>query len=91
MRKVSLKIGAKFHTGQKKSIGNTMTDGQAVYFHGNKIIERREDGIYFTLAGWPGATTRERINSIAGAGVYQKNYSQMRNGVEISANEWLKV
>jgi hypothetical protein len=64
MRKVSLKIGAAFHTAQKRAMGNTMTDGNAVYLHGNKIIERRADGIYFTLAGWPTATTRERINSM---------------------------
>lgn len=95
MRKVSLKIGAAFHTGRKRAMGNTMTDGNAVYLYGNKIIERCADGIYFTLAGCPTATTRERINSMTNAVISQKTIDkvpyQFRGGVTISENEWYKV
>lgn len=65
MRKVTQEIAEAFLRGSKKSIGNTMTDGNAVFLHGNKIAERRETGLHLTLAGWNTSTTRERLNGIA--------------------------
>lgn len=64
MRKVTEKIASAFRNGEKLTVSNTTTDGTAVWLHGNKIIERRPDGIYFTLAGWNTNVTRERINGI---------------------------
>lgn len=64
MRKVTEKIANAFHNQKKLRVSNTTTDGNAVWLHGNKIIERRQDGIWFTLAGWNTNVTRERLNGI---------------------------
>lgn len=64
MRKVTEKIRQAFYNQESLTVSNTTTDGQAVWLHGNKIIERRPDGIWFTLAGWDTNTTRERLNGI---------------------------
>lgn len=64
MRKVTKKIANAFHNEEKLKVSNTYTDGQAVWLHGNKIIERRQDGIWFTLAGWNTNVTRERLSGI---------------------------
>ena len=91
MRKITQQIKSAFESRQAKSCGNTTTDGNAVFLHGNKIIERREDGIYATLAGWNTPTTRERVNGITGAGFHQVDFCAMRNGKSVSASEWIKV
>jgi len=99
MRKVTQQIRDAFHARRSLALGNTFTDGQGVWLHGNKVIERREDGIYWTLAGWPTVTTRERVNGIAHAGVYQKDWEQCvtkidTDGAEYDApidpGEWIK-
>jgi hypothetical protein len=64
MRKITKKIANAFHNQQRLTVSNTTTDGSAVWLHGNKIIERRQDGIWFTLAGWNTVTTRERLTGI---------------------------
>ena len=104
MRKVSKQIATAFVKGQKACISNTMTDGQAVYLHGNKIAERREDGVWMTLAGWGTLTTRERLNTIADAMGSEWGFCQRNGGqylcrwnrdkqelVEISNYEWVKI
>jgi len=91
MRKVTQDIRNAFMAGQSRTIGNTHTDGQAVWLHGNKIVERRTDGIYFTLAGWNTPTTRERVNGIAGASVYQKNFEPMIGDSIIDPNCWFHI
>jgi len=68
MRKITKEIAAAFHAGRSKTVsgnGATATDGEAIYLHGNKIVERREDGVYITLAGWNTTTTRERLKPFA--------------------------
>lgn len=51
---------------------NTCVDGDRIYLHGNLIAERRESGLWITLAGWPTRTTRDRLNALPGGNVYQK-------------------
>lgn len=66
-RQIAVDIARALEEGRCKSIKNTMTDGTAVYLHGHKIIERREDGGWWvTLAGWNTATTRRRIKDVLG-------------------------
>jgi len=73
-----------------KSVGNTVTDGEVVLLHGNRIIERREDGsIWATLAGWPTPTTRERLGIVGD--FYQSKQKQYYNGSQISDTEWVQV
>ena len=91
MRAVTEQIKTAFDNGQKKTVNNTWTDGQAVWLHGNKIVERRDDGVYFCMCGWGTPTTRERINGITGAGIYQKNHTQMRDGEDISTTDWIRI
>jgi hypothetical protein len=79
MRKVTEKIARAFVSESSLSVSNTTTDGKAVWLHGNKIIERRPDGIWFSLCGWNTATTRERLNGV----LYMINasaYVSTRNG-----------
>ena len=70
MRKVTEQIATAFYAGRAKSIGDTMTDGERVYLHGNLIAERIDPdsctphNLRLTLAGWNTPTTRERLNGI---------------------------
>ena len=92
MRKIEKQIKAAFEARQSLSIDNTMTDGNAVFLHGNKIIERRKDGVYCTLAGWPTVTTRSRLNSIANANFSQCKHEQYCGPQKIlDHSAWFKV
>ncbi len=91
MRKVTEQIKAAFIAGKSKTVSNTRTDGQSVWLYGNKIIEKRPDGIFASLAGSNTPTTRERINGITGASFYQKSRLAYFNGEEISPSDWIKV
>jgi hypothetical protein len=96
MKKVTETIANAFAQGSKKSLGNTATDGNAFYLHGNKIAEWRENGLYMTLAGWCTVTTRERLNGIAEVlglkvGFTQKAFEPYLNGKLIGANAWHNV
>jgi len=96
MRKVTNEIANAFAQGESKAVGNTWTDGQTVYLHGNKITERTEDGIFMTLAGWNTTTTRERLNGIAQVlgfdiSFNQKDFEPYLNGSIVNPTEWVKV
>ena len=59
MRKVTEQIKQAFFERKAKTIGNTHTDGESVWLHGNEIIKRDSSGlIFWTLAGWNTPTTR---------------------------------
>jgi hypothetical protein len=66
MRKVTEKTVRAFLNGRSITIGNTTTDGQSLYLHGNRIAMR--DGvtgeIWLSTCGWNTITTRERLNGI---------------------------
>lgn len=89
-RKNHRSIAAAFNNGQSKKIGNYSTDGKAIYLHGNKIVEKGENGeINFTLAGWPTNTTRSSlrdfgINVSTKAG--KQNYTHSGGTEEIDSN-----
>lgn len=78
MRKVTKEIVEAFFARRSRKCGNTRTDGQTFYLHGNAIAKWRatfggDDDLIITLAGWNTPTTRERLNGIgsrAGFGVY---------------------
>lgn len=96
MKKVTETIANAFAQGSKKSLGNTMTDGNAVFLHGNKIAEWRENGLCMSLAGWNTVTTRERLNGIAQVlglkvGFTQKAFEPYLNGKLIDENAWHNV
>jgi len=67
MRKVTQQIAKAFKNNQKCTISNTMTDGQSVFLHGNKIAWKQDGKLHISMCGWPTPTTRERINGILDA------------------------
>ena len=64
MRKVTEKIARALLRGEKCAVGNTTTNGECVWLHGNLIAMRLSDCILVSLAGWNTPTTRERVNGI---------------------------
>jgi len=89
MRKVTEQIKQAFNNGTSLKVGNTRTDGQTVWLHGNAIVKRDPDGLVrWSLAGWNTPTTRERVNGIANANVFQFKFEPVLNGEVIDANDW---
>lgn len=89
MRKVTEQIKQAFDNGTSLKVGNTRTDGQTVWLHGNAIVKRDDWGVVeWSLAGWNTPTTRERINGITGAGVHQVNFEPVLNGEVIDSSDW---
>ena len=66
MRKVTRNIVEAWARGESLTSGNTSTDGQTIWLHGNAIVWKTidPDVIALTLAGWPTVTTRERLNGV---------------------------
>ena len=82
MRKVTQQIANAFMARKAKTIGNTHTDGESIWLHGNEIVRRNEsDEIEISLAGWPTVTTRERLKPFAN--VCQRKGEQYLNGKQI--------
>ena len=89
MRKVTQQIKQAFEQGESLKVGNTRTDGQTVWLHGNAIVKRDPDGLVrWSLAGWNSPTTRERVNGIANAGVHQVKFEPVLNGHIINPFDW---
>jgi len=98
MRKITQRIKTAFEAGKSLTIGNTRTDGQSVWLHGNKIVTRgpifgRHGGgasglVFATLAGWNTPTTRERVNGITGLDFHQVNFEARLNGEPIDPSDW---
>ena len=89
MRKVTQQIKQAFERGEAKTVGNTTTDGNTVWLHGNAIVKRDPDGLVrWSLAGWNTPTTRERVNGIVNAGVHQVNFEAVLNGQTIDPSDW---
>jgi hypothetical protein len=100
MRQETQKIMSAFLRGEKASAQRTHTDGYSVWLHGNLIAERGKSKTWFTLAGWPTVTTRDRINGLlelsgSDCRVFQKNGTQfLTNGEtvrELGDSEWVSV
>lgn len=92
-RNISEKAADAFDRFQDFKQANTrvQTDerGARLYLHENLIAEHNDKGqIYFTLAGWPTPTTRERLNAIYGLRITQKAGVQYANGVKIDPERW---
>ncbi len=94
MRKESMEIVRAFIAGTPKKMKRTYTDGLAIYLHGNKIAEKRQDGVYGTLVGWGTTTTRERLNCLTRELTGRARFCQRKNeqyfdGDEIDSREWV--
>jgi hypothetical protein len=84
-RKVTRTIHAAFLARSRKTVGNTSTDGDSVYLHGNEIVHRDSISgeVFIRTAGWNTPTTRERIKAFTDFPVYQK-----RGQLYIGEKEW---
>lgn len=92
MRKVTEQIATAFLNSEKKTVGNTSTDGENIYLHGNKIVSKNRfdngmvNNFLFTLHSWNTPTTRERLNGVLekmGSSIRfrQKDYSPIITGI----------
>ena len=95
MRKVTEQIIRAWSDGQSKTVGNTTTDGESIWLHGNEIIRSRKNGalIEFNFCGWGTPTTKERINGVCyhiyGTRPFHTvNFQLMRDGVPINEDGW---
>tara|TARA_R100001163_G_C5056654_1_gene193096 strand:+ start:1005 stop:1328 length:324 start_codon:yes stop_codon:yes gene_type:complete len=103
MRKVTEQTVKAFLNNKLKSVGNTITDGNSLYLHGNKIAWRLSNGdIEINMCGWGSVTTRERLNGLlrmmnSGFGISQRDHNQCLVGKNanvirtISTNETINV
>lgn len=66
-----------------RTVGNSHTDGETLFLHGNAIARHTPEGVEVTTAGWNSNTTKERLNGIPGVHIQQKNFALFLNG-----NEW---
>ena len=66
MRKVTREIVQAWARGDSLTVGNTSTNGEAIWLHGNPIAWKTGDAdvIALTLEGWNTVTTRERLNGV---------------------------
>jgi hypothetical protein len=90
MRKVTQQIVDAFLRGQLKKVDNTFTDGVAIWLHGNKIAEKRANGLWISNAGWFSKTTKERLNGLPDVSVCQKKGEWYLNG-HAWGGEWVHV
>lgn len=91
MRAETSKIVNAFVEGRCAHAARTMTDGVAIYLHGNRIAWKDGNRYYATLAGWPTNTTRDRLNGLARAlgvaGFHQANRKQYHGDTEIGSHD----
>lgn len=80
MRKVTDSIVTAFYNGKSKKVGNTHTDGEAIYLHGHCIARKVEGGIEITNCGYFTSTTKERLNGLDGVSINQKDCEWYLNG-----------
>jgi hypothetical protein len=90
MKKVTREIVSAFMQGKAQKLSNTETNGTALFLHGNKIAEKRSDGLYVSNAGWQSNTTKERLNALPNVSIQQKKGIWHLNG-EMWAGNWIKV
>ena len=65
MRKVTEQTVKAFLARKARTVGNTHTDGEALYLHNNLIARWvAKDLIEITDAGWRTVTTKERLNGL---------------------------
>lgn len=68
MRKVTETIVDAFLGRTPANAGNSSTDGDTLFLHGNRIAWHGEQngaaGVFLTLAGWDTVTTKERLRGV---------------------------
>ena len=89
MRQVTEQTCKAFLNGDSLTVGNTTTDGQNLWLHGNLIATKDARGtILISFAGWPTRTTTERLNGLCELAInkrpfYTEQFVMKLNGVAI--------
>ena len=105
MRKVTRTIVEAFYRGESKACGNTVTDGNNIWLHDNKIAKKDEFGnLLITNAGFETNVTKERLNGLLKLGnfpqwpspyIYQKNFTWYlavgQHTLEFPCDKWVNV
>lgn len=73
-----------------RTVLNTTTDGRRLALYNNVIAEHRDDGLYVTLAGWPTATTCDRLSLLPNVRVHHTSCDLYLNGVKWDG-QWTRV
>ena len=95
MKQLSILAANAFHQFKKFKRSNTQViidDGIAyLYLFDNLIAKHYPNGdIHITSAGWFSVSTKERLNSLDGVHIIQRNSEWFLNGKEWNG-EWTKV
>jgi len=96
MRKISELARNAFYNGNDFRKDNTRVEHNFsnnfsyLYLHGNCIAKKDNNKLYVSHCGYITNTTKERLNSLYGVSIYQKNYVWYLNGVEMRDN-WNEV
>jgi len=64
MRKISREVISAFLAGKSKKVGNTYSNGNCLYLHGNQIASSINGAIRIFDGGWSSNTTKERLNAL---------------------------
>lgn len=71
MRQVTDDITTAFLEGRKRTVGNSHTDGENLFLHGNKIAYKESqiqnphyEALFISNAGWLTKVTKERLNGL---------------------------
>jgi|11_taG_2_1085331.scaffolds.fasta_scaffold18207_4 hypothetical protein len=92
MTKISQQIKEAFLAGVHAKHSNTTTDGNNVWLYGHKIIKRTADGlIQASWAGYPTATTAERLRNITDADFRRKGGDVLLNNEVINPYDWYAI
>jgi hypothetical protein len=98
MRKIDQQVARAFWSREPLKISNTVCTTDEVFLHGNKIIRRERDQVWFSLAGWNTPVTRRRISAIlsphvALSAVNRRPYAftQKYGTFRVDSNEWYRA
>jgi hypothetical protein len=90
-RKVTKEVVGAFIARQPKTSGNTKTNGQSLFLHGNRIAHWGPDGeLEISTCGWHTPTTKERLNALPGVSVHTSKGQLYLNGQPWDGN-WTVV
>ena len=82
MRKITKMIGEAFRNGKSMVSGNSCvvvdSDSTMIVLHGNRIVLKNSEGLFFSLCGWNTPTTRERLQA-AGISISQSKFNAVTN------------
>jgi hypothetical protein len=80
MRKSISPVIHAFLARRPAKASNTFTDGVSLFLFNNKIAYWHGDKLRISNAGWPTATTKDRLNCLPGVSILSKKGDWYLNG-----------